>query len=107
MELWEMARAKLRQWIMKDHVSENVKKFVAKISNGFEYWFTFVIYHGVEPTNNRAERALREHVVLRKIIGTLRNDKGTSIHERIITALATWEQQGVNSQQMLRSTLMS
>jgi transposase len=29
----------------------------------------------VEPTNNRAERALRPQVVLRKILGTLRNDK--------------------------------
>ena len=32
----------------------------------------------VEPTNNRAELALRELVVQRKIIGTLRNAKGTS-----------------------------
>jgi uncharacterized protein (TIRG00374 family) len=34
---------------------------------------------GGEPTNNRAERALREHVVQRKIGGTLRKGKGTSI----------------------------
>ena len=107
MELWEMARTKLQKWIWKDYETESVKKLVGKISNGFEYWFTFVIHPGVEPTNNRAERALREHVVLRKIIGTLRNEKGTAIHERIMTALATWEQQGVNSLQMLRSSLMS
>jgi transposase len=34
---------------------------------------------GVEPTNNRAERSLRPQVVLRKILGTLRNEKRTSI----------------------------
>jgi transposase len=106
-ELWHMARATLQQWIMKEYVSEKVKKLIGKISNGFEYWFTFVIHPGVEPTNNRAERALREHVVLRKILGTLRNSKGTSIHERIMTVLATWGQQGLNSLQMLRTSLSS
>jgi hypothetical protein len=77
------------------------------IRNGFEYWFTFVIHPGVEPTNNRAERALREHVVLRKILGTLRNSKGTSIHERIMTVLATWGQRGLDRLQMLRVSLAS
>ncbi|MEA1945308.1 MAG: transposase, partial [Euryarchaeota archaeon] len=85
--------------------SEKVEKLIGKIKNGFEYWFTFVIHPGVEPTNNRAERALREHVVQRKIVGTLRNGKGTSIHERIMTVLATWAQQGLNSFRMLRARL--
>jgi transposase len=107
MELWITARATLKQWILKEYVNEKVKKLIGKISNGFEYWFTFVIHPGVEPTNNRAERALREHVVLRKILGTLRNDKGTSIHERIMTMLATWGQRGLNSLQMLRISLSS
>jgi transposase len=106
-DLWHMARATLRQWIWKEYVSEKVRKLIGKISNGFEYWFTFVIYPGVEPTNNRAERALREQVVLRKILGTLRNSKGTSIHERIMTMLATWGLQGQDSLQMLRACLSS
>jgi len=103
--LWYMARATLKRWIRREYVSEKVEKFIGKIENGFEYWFAFVIHQGVEPTNNRAERALREHVVQRKIIGTLRNEKGTSIHERIMTVLATWAQQGLNSFQMLRARL--
>ncbi|HUS76541.1 MAG TPA: IS66 family transposase, partial [Methanothrix sp.] len=45
--------------------------------------------------------------VLRKILGTLRNDKGTSIHERIMTTLATWGQRGLNSLQMLTEKLAS
>ncbi|MEA3392328.1 MAG: IS66 family transposase, partial [Candidatus Marinimicrobia bacterium] len=45
------------------------------------------------------------HVVQRKIVGTLRNRKGTSIHERIMTVLATWAQQGLNSLQMMRTRL--
>ena len=92
---------------MKEYMSEKVKKLIGKISNVFEYWFTFIIQPAVEPTNNRAERALREHVILRKIIGTLRNEKGTSIHERIMTVLATWEQNGLDGLKMLRSSLVS
>jgi transposase len=106
-ELWRTARATLHQWIMRDYASDKVRKLIGKICNGFDYWFTFIIHPGVEPTNNRAERALREHVILRKIVGTLRNGKGTSIHERIMTVLATWGQQGLNSLQMLRSSLAS
>jgi transposase len=40
-------------------------------------------------------------------LGTLRNGKGTSIHERIMTVLATWGQQGLDVLQMLRSSLSS
>ena len=105
--LWKLARKVLRQWIRKEYSIEKVRKFIGKINNGFDYWFTFIINPGVEPTNNRAERALRPHVVLRKILGTLRNDKGTSIHERIMTTLATWGQRGLNSLQMLTEKLAS
>jgi len=104
-KLWYMARTTLRRWTRREYANEKVKKLIGKIENGFEYWFTFVLHSDVEPTNNRAERALREHVVQRKIIGTLRNEKGTTIHERIMTVLTTWAQQGLNSFQMLRSKL--
>jgi hypothetical protein len=105
--MWYMARSVLRQIIGGEYTNENVRKLIGKISNGFEYWFTFVLHPGVEPTNNKAERAIREHVVQRKIIGTLRNEKGTSIHERLMTVLATWSQQGLDSLQMLRLKLSS
>jgi len=70
--LWKLAQKALRKKISKGYSVEKVRKFVGKINNGFDYWFTFVINPGVEPTNNRAERALRPHVVLRKILGALR-----------------------------------
>ena len=105
--LWQLAREALKHWTLKEYSIEKVRKFIGKINNGFDYWFTFIINPGTEPTNNRAERALRPHVVLRKILGTLRNDKGTSIHERIMTALATWEQKGLNRLQMLTEKLAS
>jgi len=106
-ELWIKERNVLRELTKNKYKSEKVNKFIGKISNGFEYWLTFVIQPDVEPTNNRAERAIREHVVQRKIIGTLRSEKGTSIHERIMTMVATWSIQGLNSLQMMRLKLGS
>ena len=105
--LWQLAREALKHWTLKEYSIEKVRKLIRKINNGLDYWFTFIINPGVEPTNNRAERALRPHVVLRKILGTLRNDKGTSIHERIMTTLATWGQRGMDSLQMLTAKLAS
>jgi transposase len=104
-ELWQSARETLRHWIQKEYLEVKVLRLIGKISNGFDYWFTFIINPDVEPTNNRAERALRPQVILRKILGTLRNDKGTSIHERIMTTLTTWEQRGLDCLKMLTSRL--
>lgn len=99
------AKRRLRYWLRKRYWDERVKKLVEKIRNGFNYWFTFVTTPGVEPTNNRAERALREHVVKRKIIGTFRNEKGTKIYETITTMLATWGQRGLDPAQALAESL--
>jgi len=40
-------------------------------------------------------------------LGTLRNDKGTSVHERIMTTLAAWGQRGLDSLQMQTVKLAS
>lgn len=41
------------------------------IRNGIGSWFTCLLYPGMELTNNLAEQPIREHVVIRKIIGHL------------------------------------
>lgn len=68
-------------------------KFATKLKNGLPYWFTCITNLLVEPTNNIAERALRELIVQRKIMGCLRRPKGAKIMETIHTMLATWKQQ--------------
>jgi hypothetical protein len=42
-----------------------------------------------------------EIIVIRKIIGTLRNEKGTRIYATITSVLATWRQNGLNINDML------
>jgi hypothetical protein len=54
------------------------------VKNGLGYWFTCLIHLFVEPTNNTAERALRELIVQRKIMGGLRREQGAHIMEVII-----------------------
>lgn len=90
------AMGRLQYWMEKDYESKEVTRFIGKVRNGFDHWFTFVLVPGLESTNNRAERALKEPVVQRKIIGTFRNGKGTWIYETMLTLLATWKQQGLN-----------
>lgn len=103
--LAENAKRRLRYWLKKRYKGEEIKKFIQKVRNGFNHWFTFVTTPGVEPTNNRAERALKEHVVQRKIIGTFRTEKGTKIYETIMTMLATWKQRGLNPAKALAESL--
>jgi transposase len=102
--LLKNARRVLRRW-MSNSYKKTVRKFAEKIRRGYPHWFTFVTESGVEPTNNRAERALRELVVQRKIIGTLRNEKGIFIYETLPTLLATWKQRGLDPQGELSRAL--
>ena len=72
---------------------------------GMDHGFTFFMLLGVASTNNRAERALREHVVQRRIMGCFRNGKGTGIYETVMTVLASWKQQGRDLSKTLGETL--
>lgn len=96
----------MKSWIMTCKAYRELRKFAAKIENGLEHWFTCVLHPEVEPTNNKAERALREIVIQRKI-SSLWNEKGIMIKETIMSVLATWNLRGLNTYSMLRQTLSS
>jgi len=57
--------------IREDYEVREVQQLNKKISNGLGHWLIFVTKSGVESTNTRAERTLREQVVLRKMFWTL------------------------------------
>jgi len=101
-----LGKCRLRYWLNKHYVSEEVKRFIVKVLNGFDYWFTFVLVKGLEATNNLAERALKEPVVQRKIMGTLRNEKGTVIYETMMSLIATWSKQGLATFEQMRNNLI-
>src|SRR3989339_1074386 len=80
-------------------------EIITKIKNGLPYWFTRILHPRIHPTNNNAERPLREPVVFKKIIGTLRNEGGARIFSVIMTLLATWKLQDKNKFTELRALL--
>ncbi|MDV7351366.1 IS66 family transposase [Halorubrum distributum] len=101
-ELQRVARRELESLIDRSVPDGPVATLLGKIEGGLDHWLTFVGEPAVSPTNNAAENALREPVVLRKIIGTLRNDRGMFVHETVLSLLATWRQQGRNPYEELR-----
>lgn len=95
----------LQRWLAVCKTYKEMKTVRTKIENGFDDWFTCVIHPEIEPTNNHAEQMLREQVVLRKISGCLRNEKGISANETIMSLITTWKQNGLNPFKELRAAL--
>jgi transposase len=67
--------------------------------------WTFVRHKGLEPTNNRAERALRKGVLWRKKAFGCVSEGGCRFVERILTVVQTLRQQGRPVWQFLRDAL--
>jgi len=69
--------------------------------------WVFLSHHGVEPTNNRAERALRFGVQRRKrSLGTA-SDKGNRWVERILSLKETCRLRAVSAYQVLVDAMTS
>lgn len=70
-------------------LAKRVKKYRHKLC-------TFLRIQGVEPTNNRAERALRQCVVQRKIWGGFRTEQGAKDRDVMMSVIETMKLQGKN-----------
>jgi len=106
-EIVQQSKAWLQQFIDTASSHKELRKFVIYCSNGMEGWFTFIENSCIEPTNNCCEQLLREQIVIRKIIGQLRNEKGVEIHEVIASLMATWKLRGLNQRVQLVAALSS
>ena len=66
------------------------RKFVDNLLKRRKEWlFRLVIDPNVEPTNNRAERALRPSVIYRKVSGGTRSSRGTNAYDRLFSIFYT------------------
>lgn len=101
------SRKWLENFISSAKSHSELKDFATYAKNGMPWWFTFVEHDGVDPTNNSAELALREQIIMRKIMGTLRNQRGTGIYEVLASVIATWKARGLNPQHELAAVLRS
>jgi transposase len=66
-----------------------------------EALWTFLEVKGIEPTNNAAERALRQSVIQRKISLGVQSASGAICRSRLLTVTTTLRQQGRDTWQFL------
>jgi transposase len=92
-EIWDNDMADL---VNRFKTNKKLKKPLKYIENGLGNWFTCLLYPGMEPTNNLGEQAIRESVIIRKIIGTFRSENGSQYYQYIASLLLTWRLQGKN-----------
>jgi transposase len=85
-----VARLLRKAVVCGDAKTEGMAKAILKHEPAL---FTFVLATGVEPTNNKAERALRGAVIWRKISFGTDSENGSRFVERILTVVATLKQQ--------------
>ena len=69
--------------------------FARTLEREMAHLWTFVVEEGVEPTNNRAERALRFAVLWRKMMQGTYSEKGDRWVERILSVRETCRLRGV------------
>lgn len=93
---------KILAYYIQHQECEEVIKY---INFHIESWFTCIKIAGIEPTNNFAEQAIRETVMVRKIIGAFRSETGTKVYETLASLLATWQFQKRNIKQELHRIL--
>ncbi|MEA2037865.1 MAG: IS66 family transposase [Nanoarchaeota archaeon] len=94
------------KWLVRKFSSyQHLTKVVTTIKNGLEFWFTRIIHPQIEPTNNKGEQSLREMVVMKKIIGTLRNKDGAEVLAKMMTLISTWRLNGINPFYSLRAII--
>lgn len=80
----------------RNFVSMRLKKFARKILKDRDKLFIFVMNPEVDGTNNRAERAVRPNVVLRKVSGGTKSPKGTKNVEILASAIQTCRMNGTD-----------
>ena len=76
-------------WASTVHTCQQLQK----VRGGF---WTFLENEGIEPTNNAAERALRQSVIQRKISHGVQSASGAVCRSRLLTVTTTLRQQGLD-----------
>lgn len=96
---------KLQKIIARYSQYEECEPITKYINFHIESWFTCIKIAGVQPTNNYAEQAIRETVLVRKIIGAFRSVKGTKTYETLASLIASWQYQKLDIKKELRRML--
>jgi transposase len=80
----------------QSHPHEANRRLVKHLTNEADALFSFLYAGGVDATNWRADQAIRPAVVNRKVWGGNRTWKGAATQGRIMSAIRTASQQGID-----------
>ena len=97
---------KLRELIEYYSKYPELESVVKYINFNLENWFTCIKVEGIEPTNNFAEQAIREPVLVRKIIGAFRSETGKGNYEKLASIIASWQLRGLDLKEELKKMLI-
>jgi transposase len=105
---WQAWYARLCKLIKQYHErSDDAGRFARRLLREMDSLWVFLSHHGVEPTNNRSERALRFGVQWRKrSLGTA-SDKGNRWVERILSLKETCRLRAVSTYEVLVDAVSS
>lgn len=90
-----------------DHAEKDVRNLATALFTHHEKFFVFVHQDGVEPTNNRAERALRTAVQWRKIMFGNRSAEGELAVARLLTVTRTCQMQHLSTLAYLTAAIVA
>ena len=95
----------MKNIVEKYRMFKELQKPTKYLQNGLGKWYTCLLFPGMEPTNNLGEQAMREHVIMRKIIGCFRSKNGAKNYQYIASLLASWKLQDKNIFEELENLL--
>jgi transposase len=105
---WQAWYARLCKWINRYHdQADDAGRFARRVLREMDSLWVFLRHQGVEPTNNRGERALRFGVQWRKrSLGTA-SAKGNRWVERILSLKETCRLRAVSTYEVLVDAVSS
>lgn len=99
------AGERLRRAILFNPPSGKAENIAKRFLDNGDAYLRFITNPKVEPTNNRAEQAIRQVVIDRAASQGTRSQKGRAYKERLWTVLATCTMQGASAYQFIRNAL--
>ena len=97
----------LRTALTEVPASNEARNLAQRLRENGESYFRFISTPGIEPTNNLAEQAIRFVVIDRHITQGTRSEAGRQWCERIWTAIATCQHQGVSAFHFIRDAVQA
>lgn len=85
-----------RTLLLPTRLDPDEERVANRLRKRRQWLFTFLDHPGVEPTNNRAERALRPAVIARKLSCGNKTERGKRTWETLASLAATCRQRGTD-----------